>query len=393
MRMLSRLFLVAALFGLLGIGAIFWYRSTRPEHLLRLGQQSLRKGDFSHAERLAVRLDHAGYKNHAHLLRCELYFRGHDSARAVEEFNQTQDQEDLLVEASALCGRWFLLELHRPAEAERFLRFVVSRQPDHIDAHRGLATLYYDQRAWIPAVLHLLKWAELDPQDGRAHRFMGLIYKDMDQPTPAVNSYEEALRRRLAAPVVLEVKEELAECLVAQSHYERALELLDGCTDRAEKPAKLVALRGECLWGLGRNSEAQTLLDGALAKHSRAPELLRLRAKIYLGTNDMQAAAPLLKRAVELDRNDYAARYLLAQAYQALNRSADATEQRRLADQTKESLLQLTELIKQASDKPWDGAVRIRLAELCRKLDKPNLAAMWMKAAAFCAEPGPFVGQ
>jgi tetratricopeptide (TPR) repeat protein len=302
----------------------------------------------------------------------------------VEEFNQIQDQGDLLVEASALCGRWFLLELHRPAEAERFLRFVLSRQPNHIDAHRGLATLYYDQRAWVPAVLHLLKWAELDPQDGRAHRFMGLIYKDMDQPTPAANCYEEALRRQLAAPVVEEVKEELAECLVAQSSYERALTLLDSCAARSAELSKLLTLRGECLWGLGRSSEAQALLDDAIAKFPRAAELLRLRAKIYLGASEVQAAVPLLERAVTLDRNDYAARYLLAQAYQALGRTTDAAEQRRLADQTKESLQQVSDLITRASDKPWDASVRKNLAELCQKLGKPKLAVMWRKAAQCC---------
>jgi tetratricopeptide (TPR) repeat protein len=376
--------MVVAMLGLLGMGGAFWYQSTRPDNLLQRGQQALHQGHLDQAERLAARLDNAGHKDHAHLLRCELFFRIHDYAKAVDEFNQINDQGNLLVEASALCGRWFLLELRRPAEAERFLRFVVSRQPDHVDAHRGLATLYYDQRAWVPAVLHLLRWADLDPRDGRANRFMGLIYKDLDQPSPAVASYEEALRRELAPPVVEEVKEELAECLVGQSHYERALALLESCADRSGEVPKLVALRAESLWGLGRTSEAQALLDRALANHARAPELLRLRAKVYLHTNEAESAIPLLERAVELDRHDYAARYQLAQAYQALGRRGDATEQRRLADQTKESLVQLTDLIKKASDKPWDALVRKRLAETCQVLGKPDLAAMWLKAAANC---------
>src|SRR5207253_4618412 len=135
--------------------------------------------------------------------------------------------------------------------------------------------LYYDQRAWVPAVLHLVKWAELDARDGRAHRFIGLIYKDLDQPTPAIAAYEEALRRELALPVVEEVKEELAECLVAQSQYERALALLESRADPPKETSKLTALRGECLWGLGRGPEAQAILDSALAVYPRAPELLR----------------------------------------------------------------------------------------------------------------------
>jgi tetratricopeptide (TPR) repeat protein len=322
------------------------------------------------------------------LLRCELFFRVHDYAKAVDEFNQIQDKGDLLIDASALCGRWFLLELHRPGEAERFLQFVVSQRPDHIDAHRGLATLYYDQRAWVPAVLHLLQWAELDPHDGRAHRFMGLIYKDLDQLSPAIAAYEEALRRELNEPVVEEVKEELAECLVAQSQYQRALTLMESGAPKQDATPKHQALRAECLWGLGRSSEAQTLLDGALINHPRVPELLRLRAKVHLHSNEPQAAITLLERAVEIDRHDFAGRYQLAQSYQALGRTAEAAEQRRLAEETKASLLQMTDLVKEASEKPWDAAVRQRLADLCQKLDKPDLAAMWRKAAASCPAAG-----
>jgi tetratricopeptide (TPR) repeat protein len=385
---LGRCIVAAALLGLLGLAIAFWYRSTRPESVLRRGQQALAQGDLDQAERLAARLDAAGNPDHAHLLRCELFFRGQDYAQAVDEFNHIQDQGELLVEASALCGRWFLLQLHKPAEAERFLLFVVSKRPDHVDAHRGLATLYYDQRAWVKAVLHLLKWAELDPHDGRAYRFIGLIYKDLDQPMPAIAAYEEALHRELATVVVKEVKEELAECLVAQSQYERALGVLESGTDRPNEASKLTALRAECLWGLGRSAEAQGLLDSALVDHPRAPELLRLRAKIELHTNEPKAAIPLLERAVEIDRHDYAGRHLLAQAYQAVGRSADAAEQRRLADQTKDSLLQMTELIKKASDKPWDASVRKRLAETSQKLGKADMAAMWFKAAASCPPAG-----
>jgi tetratricopeptide (TPR) repeat protein len=381
---LTRWCILAVLLGLLGLGGVFWYRTTRPEYLLHRGQQALAQHDVDEAERIAARLDAAGHKDHAHLLRCELFFRVHNYAKAVDEFNQIQDQGDLLVEASALCGQWFLLELHRPVEAERFLRFVVSRRPDYVDAHRGLATLYYDQRAWVPAVLHLLRWAELDPRDGRAHRFMGLIYKDLDQLSPAIECYVEALRRQLAEPVVEEVKEELAECLVAQSQYERALKLLESCAQQVDNAAKLMALRAECLWGLGRETEAQTLLDHALIGHPRVPDLLRLRAKLHLHANEPQAAIPLLQRALEIDRHDYAGRYQLAQAYQAIGRTADAAEQRRLADDTKASLVQMTDLIKQASEKPWDGSVRKQLGGLCQKLDKPDLAGMWFKAAASC---------
>src|SRR5262249_43673370 len=152
-QVLGRCMIAAAVLALLGTAGAFWYRSTRPENVLKRGQQALAEGDLDYAERVAAKLDSARHTDHTQLLRCELFFRGRDYAKAVDEFNHIQDRGELLVEASALCGRSFLLELHRPTEAERFFLFVVSKRPDHVDAHRGLATIYYDQRAWVKAVL------------------------------------------------------------------------------------------------------------------------------------------------------------------------------------------------------------------------------------------------
>jgi tetratricopeptide (TPR) repeat protein len=288
-----------------------------------------------------------------------------------------------------MYGQWFLLALHRPVEAERFLSYVVSRQPNHVNAHRGLATIYYDQGAWVPAVLHLIKWAELDPTEGRPHRFMGLIYKDMDQPTPAITCYREALRRRLTATVVQEVKEELAECLVAKSDFAEALAILEDCGPRQAKVVLLLALRAECLWGLRRESEAQALLDRALQDHPDFPALLRLRAKVHAAAEQPREAAALLERAIKLDPNDHASRYQLAQAYEALERPKEADEQRRQADQTKAALVEMTDLIKVAAENPWDVGVRQRLADACQKLNKPDLAAIWQRATATCPPAPP----
>jgi tetratricopeptide (TPR) repeat protein len=384
-RVVGRFLLLALGVGLAGAGVAWRYYTTRPAYRLKQGQEALHRGAWEEADQWAAQLDAAGYPDHAHLLRGEACLRTGHVAQAVEEFNHLQDQGDILVEAAAVYGQWFLLKLHQPLEAERFLRFVVSRRPDHVDAHRGLATLYYDQGAWVPAVLHLIQWAELDPRDGRAHRFMGLIYKDLDQYHMAIPAYEEALRRDLTAPVVEEVKEELAEALVAQSHYARALKVLECCeAERRTRVPRLQALQAECWWGLGRNSEAEQLLDRSLVDQPRCPELLRLRARIHLAVPEPQPAAALLERVLEVDPYDYASRYQLAQAYEALQRGPEAAEQRGLAQQTKDALVELTNLVKEAGDKPWDGSVRGRLAQLCQHLGKSELAERWRRAAEAC---------
>jgi thioredoxin-like negative regulator of GroEL len=117
--------------------------------------------------------------------------------------------------------------------------------------------------------------------------------------------------------------------------------------------------------------------------------LLRLRARLHLSVPEAEAAATLLERVVAIDPHDYASRYQLAQAYEALQRRSDAAEQRRLAQQTKDALVQVTNLVKEAGDKPWDGSVRARLAGLCEQLGKPELAVRWRRAADACPSTPP----
>jgi len=332
---------------------------------------------------MAARLETAGHRDHARLLRGEAALRRGDLARAIDEFNRIRDRGDLLIEASAVYGLWFLLELKMPAEAERFLRFVASKKPDHIDARRGLATIYYDQRAWAAAVGHLAAWGDLDPADGRPYRFIGLIYREMDQPKPAIPAYREALRRTLQPHVAEEVRLELAECLTAQSDYNGALELLGTAGSAATDP-RLVAVRAECLWGLRRSAEAGDLLDAALAGHPGEAELLRLRARMHLADQKAQPAADLLERVLRDHPHDHSSRYQLSLAYESLGRSADAAEQRRLVEKTQAQLKQLTDLVHEAGDKPWDASLRRRAAQLCEELGRHDLAASWLKAAASC---------
>src|SRR5205085_1784022 len=145
----------------------------------------------------------------------EVHLRYQRPARALQEFNRIRDQGALRREAVADSGQC-LLQLHNAAEAARCFEFVLSEQPDHVECHRGLAVVYYDQGATDRALEHLRAVARLDPGDGRPHRLMGLIYKDMGRLSEAVASYEEALQRPLADKRLREVREELAEALVRQ---------------------------------------------------------------------------------------------------------------------------------------------------------------------------------
>lgn len=368
-------------------GAIWWYRTTRPSYGLHQGQEALRRGRPDIADRWAERLEALGYADQARFLRGEAFLREHQFERAMQEFNRIQDRSDLFIEASAIYGLAFL-SVKRPFEAETLLRYVVARHPDHLDAQRGLAAIYFDQGALTLAVRHAKECARLDPHKGYPFWFMGVIFKDLGRYPAARKAFEQALSRDLSTQQTDEVREGLAEVLVHLKEYAKALAILADCRPAVADQPKILACRAECLWGLDRGEEATAVLETALQENPQAPDLLRLRAKLYLSENDPLRAAALLEHALQIDRHDTVSRYQLIQTYKMLGRSKEVAEQERLLKQTQEYLAQLTSLNEAIAERPWDVTVRTRLAEICQKLDKPDLAAMWREAAA-AGLPGP----
>jgi tetratricopeptide (TPR) repeat protein len=397
-----RLVAVICAIGLLaGVGGgayLVWEPGTRPETRLRLGQQALRAGDQATAEHYLWLLEAAGARDAAHLLRAELFFRQAKPLldagkrdvtlpalqRCQEELNRIRDRGPLRREAAALSGQC-LLYLDEPAQAERAFTFVLQEDPDNLDAHRGLAALYFDQGASDRSVEHLQTWARLDVTDGRPLRQIGLIAKSLETYGRAIPAYEEALRRRLSERTAREVRGELAECLIRETAYERALDLLR----EAEGPA-VPELKAECLYNVGRPADAERLLDAVLAEAARrgAPPsagALRLRARLFQDAHRPGDAAALLERAVAVAPGDYATAFQLAQVYEELARRPEAEAQRRRADELKGLLTEMNRLNEEALGNAWDPGVRRKLADLCVKLGRPDQAQLWLRAAAACA--------
>jgi tetratricopeptide (TPR) repeat protein len=380
-------------FGLLAVAAVAgmarWrYVVTRPDNVLLRGQEALRHGDRDEADRRAAQLEAAGAIDHARLLSAEIYYSSRRFADAIRELNKIATEGELRLQAAALGGAC-LFSLGDFREAERHFLYVLDQWPDHLRAHRGLADIYYHQGAHDQAVHHLEQVVRLDPDDGRPHQHLGYILQDQDQKAEAAAAYRRALERTLTAEAAAGVRRELAQLLTEQGDCAGALDVLDGFPpDRLRDDPALAALRGECLWTVGRREEGVALLDQALSRHPQSAELLRARAKVHLHANENAPAAALLEKALAHDRHDFITRHLLAQAYEGVGRKTDAAKQRQLVDETQKHLAELTRLNHEATGRPWDAAVRRRLAELCEQLGKHDLAVMWREAAAACRPQG-----
>ncbi len=376
--------LTVALVAAAASGAGWWYHITRPAYRWQRGQDALRQQDWLKVEAVARRLEAAGDADRACLLRGEALYRQRLYADSVTELNKVRDEGTLRLQAAAIQGQCFL-GLRMLQEAERVFAFVLDQQPDFADAHRGLAAVHYDLGNLRRAIQHLEQVARLDPRDGRPHRQIGLIRKDLSHHAEAVAAYREALARDLKPAVRQEVRLELAEELVRLHDFSTALQILDD--PEADRPENAVALglRGQCLWGLSQVDAARALLDKALGRYPTDSSLLRQRAQIHLTDQQPDRAAALLEKAVAKDPQDHLSRYQLAQAYTQLNRTEDAARQQEQVKEIRSRLELLTQLSKEAMDKPWDAEVRIRLAEVCARAGRADLAAMWQRAAQACS--------
>lgn len=368
-------------------GAWWHLRSPTPDRLTRDGQDAVLRGDWKAADRAADRLDAVGEPDRAHLVRGHAYLRQARQSdamlnRAIIEYNQIRrDRSDVLAEASLIYGLGFY-SLGKLAEAERFLIYVARVRPDDVEARRGLAAIYYDLGAMDRATHHVERWAELAPGDGQPHRFLGVIYASQAADAEAVRHYREALARDLPPRAREEAAVELAGLLVKQTQFAEALALLDATSFPAGRaPPAATDLRAECLYDLGRQSEAAAVLDSAPADRPASPRALRVRALLHADAGAPEKAVPLLEEALRADAHDTACRHQLALAYDRLNRPADAAEQRQQFERSQGLLKELSDLSQEATARPRDAAVRRRLADVCRRLDRPALAEMWQRAA------------
>jgi predicted Zn-dependent protease len=385
-RWLTRRRLVCLLLVLLAASAAaWWYRNTRPRYRLQRGQEAARDKDFFKAEQYVALLHEAGAEDHSRLLAAEIELQKVHPQLALDQVSFLKEQSPLRTEGLVIAARSYLM-LGRRRIALELLQTVLDRQPDHIDAHRWLATIFYDQGDYSRTVPHLQEVARLDSRDAAPHRLIGQIYRDLEEPDEAVAAYQESLRRlrayRQHHPHPIdedEVRAELASCLLKQFRDADVIAVLKG----VDTPEAIV-YRAEAMIALAQESEADSMLDDALARFPGDGGLMRLRGERYRMVGQPAKAADLLEQVIAKDPRDFRSRSQLAQAYEELGRSADAVEQRSKALEAQKLVAEIHDRNKEAMNNPWDPIPRYRLAELSEQMGRKELAKMWREAAEAC---------
>jgi tetratricopeptide (TPR) repeat protein len=396
MRSRTCLILVACLGVAAGGLAGWWYlHISSLEYRLRHAQEAIRAGRYTAGEAEAAALLADGHKDAALLLRGEsLLLRGEaqdrreDLAAALSTLNQIHAEGNLLVEAASLSGRC-LLRLGNLLEAERAFVFVVSENPEFVDAHRGLMAVYYDLGALTAAMQHAETWAELAPRDGRPHRFMGLLYKDMGNYKEAVEPYRAALDRDLKDPVREEVKVELADCLMRVLDYGAAYATLASCRPTEDALVRILTAQAQCKRALGKPEDARELVENALEANPGYTTALRLRAQLALDANEPARAVNDLERAAALSPNEYDTQHMLGRVYGQLGNQSKAQAARERVTEIQGRLDLLTKLTRDTIERPKDAKLHRQLADLYGQMGMPEMASAQRRVAGALADSVP----
>ncbi|MFG0332449.1 MAG: tetratricopeptide repeat protein [Maioricimonas sp. JB049] len=361
------------------------YRGHDPDRdlhaLLQEGLRWARSGDWEHVRVLAGRLSDSpdGGRAAELLFALESLEHGHPR-RALRQL--PVPGQDARVDAAAWPVRTdALYRLGHLREAEQVVRGQLAGSPENPLVHRWLAIIYYDLGAMDPAVRALRTLTDLRPDDASPHFMLGRIFDDYERFTEAVTAWQEFLA---LAPGEDPRREEallrLANGRMRLRDYRGALEPLAVAAPTGDSLGRIA----ECQWNLGLRDEAAQTLDEARQSGLAGPRLKLVRSQIALETQKYDVAVELLSAVVDEEPHNLQARHLLAQACSHLGDEEAAAAARDRYRESERLLNELAELHRTAVLDVWNAELRDRLAELCRELGRPQLAAMWRQAADAC---------
>jgi tetratricopeptide (TPR) repeat protein len=249
--------------------------------------------------------------------------------------------------------------------------------------------VYYDLGALPTAMYHARAWADLAPRDGRPHRFLGLMHKDLANHREAIAPYRAALERDLTERVRAEVSLELAQCLIRAGEFAEAETVLDASRPPINLLARVLTAQAECERALDRPESARELAARAIAAEPQYTEALRISAQLALDADDPARAARELERAAALAPNEYDTYHLLGRAYARLGQSEKARVAQQRVKEIQDHLDELSKLTRELMTRPKDAALHRKIADVFALLNRPETAAARRRVAALLEQLTP----
>lgn len=344
----------------------------------QVGLAALKRGDDEAvAEAIDAIQSDPGSANEANLLRAAALIRTGRFDEALPLLDKVEPIGRLRGPTLLFTGE-YVYRQNRLTEAEALFKQFVAENPGDLDGRRWLAAVYFDMGANDLAIRELEAVLKIDSGDVAAHRTIAMMQHDFEQYQEAGEHYRQALAQDPPAEIAEDVRRGLAKVLIANNDFKAALDVL-----KDVRPDALSrALEAESLWSLGRLNDARRVVSQGKKYDPDDRRLLFVEARIALSEGEPEQAVAPLERVLENDPYDAECRYQLAQALKLLGMNDRYEAEIARWEEAKQLLEKLTELNVAAIREPRNRKLRQQLAEVCEKLGRDKLAAMWRRAAA-----------
>lgn len=360
-------------------------RNQAPRQRLGRALQAMDAADWERVQYEYIALKNVrGYESQTGLLAGALRLQAGELDLALDELEFAAVHAETRVRALVLAGE-ALYAKDNFHLAERTLRAAVMIDADCIEAHRWLATAYYDIGLMNEALSHFQRVADLDPSDPRPHRIMGVLRMDHGNPSSAADDLEESLRRDPHQIDADQIRLELAQCQERLHRFHDAQRTLDACGESAGKLALLASMRH----AEGRADEAQRLARAALQLAAEQRLALLVLGKIAFDDRRFADAVEFLSQAAEAAPKDHDIRYTLAIALRAGGQTDDAKRELEAAEALRRLRERSEELFRSALAEPANADLRYELGLLAEEVDMFALAESWFRAAVMLAQDHP----
>jgi tetratricopeptide (TPR) repeat protein len=372
---------VAAIIVLILVGVFVVAPETDPDKQYERGLAAVADEDFPTAYREIESLEkiEAGSAR-LHTLRAALRLKLGNPAGALRHLTHVQPTDAVHATAMLIGGESYY-RLHQLAEAEACLLPLATDQPDLVDPHRWLASIYYDLGAMPKANTQIEHIIRLAPDDYRPWDLKGVIFSDLDKPAEAAESFQQALAHQPPDDKRPRIVRELARNLIANLQHAEALILLDESIGDGVPDAMTMALRGECLWSTGQKDVARQVCDRALELDPDDRTAILLKLRIGKQDNEYSEIIEPLQKLLLQTPHDTEIRYQLGMALRQIGKAEQSTAELKKMEASLDLKNRATELFAKANQQTDDPGVRDELVKICIELGQPELAAMWHRAA------------
>lgn len=371
-----------------GAGAAWLWIKEDPQQIYARGRAAVARSDWSEVQECQSALaKYDEWKPHARLLEGHVLKGSGRLDQAFVVFSEANKHPDTRGESYYQAAS-ILYASKQYQQVVLLLRQVLEWNPDDIEAHRLLASAWYDLGAMEQAIISLEQVIRLEPNDFRPHYMKATILRDFERFEDASLAFEEAVRRAPEGkPVTDEIRSAWGDCLIRLRKYEEAMAVLEPAGDWPE----VLAWRAQACFSLRRFEEAQQFANAALQKDPLQPDALLVAAMTSERSGDPQTAIAMLQKGLQKYPNELRYHHRLADFYGAVGNVDEATKYRNRAGEIAD-LRSKFSAAHQAMVRDTNNAeMRLQLAELAESLGEPEMARSWYDAAISLAPDDPKV--